>query len=193
MPSSLFSSGSISRGTAMSMNNMGRLRRWLRNHLLQVIDIVNKDAVQLVQLGIDIAWDRDVDEKHGTVAALAEEPFAVLLAEDGVRRARGTDDDVGIGNGLVKPFEWDRRAVELFRQRRSAREGAVGKVDLRAAMRQQMAGSQFAHLAGAHQVNARALQVAKYLLGQVHCHRCDGYRSEEHTSELQSLRHLVCR
>src|ERR1035441_9408046 len=154
MPSSLFSSGSISRGTAMSMKNMGRLRRWLRNlspcSLLQIVDVVNEDAVQLVQLGIDIARDRDVDEEHGTVAALAEEPFAVLLAEDGVRRARGTDNDVGIENGLVKPFEWDRRAVELFRQRRSPLERPVGNVDLRGAMRQQMAGSQFAHLAGAH-------------------------------------------
>src|ERR1019366_7852478 len=39
----------------------------------KVIDAVNEDAVQLVQLRINIVRHRDVDEEHGTVAALAQE------------------------------------------------------------------------------------------------------------------------
>ena len=79
-----------------------------RHHLLQVVDVVNEDAVQLVHLRIDVARDRDIDEEHGTVLAAAQELFAVLLAEDGVRRAGGADDDVGLRHGLVELFEGNR-------------------------------------------------------------------------------------
>ena len=75
------------------------------DYLLQVVDVVDEDAVQLVHLRIDIARHRDIDEEHGTVTAAAQETLAVLLAEDGVRRAGGADDDVGARNGVVELLE----------------------------------------------------------------------------------------
>ena len=67
------------------------------DNLLQVVDIVDEDAVQLVHLRIDVARNRDIDEEHRPVAAAAQELLAMLFAEDGVRRAGGADDDVGLG------------------------------------------------------------------------------------------------
>ncbi len=57
------------------------------NHLLQIVDVVNEDAVQLVHLRIDVAWDRNVDEEHGAIAAAGQELLTMFLAEDGMRRA----------------------------------------------------------------------------------------------------------
>jgi hypothetical protein len=39
--------------------------------LLQVVDVVDEAAFDLVHLGVDVAGDGDVDEEHGAVAALA--------------------------------------------------------------------------------------------------------------------------
>ena len=36
---------------------------------LQVVDVIDKDAVELVHLRIDVARDGNVDEEHGTVLA----------------------------------------------------------------------------------------------------------------------------
>ena len=66
-------------------------------YLLQVVDVVDKDAVELVHLRIDVAGDGNIDEEHGLVAAALQESVAVLGAEDGMRRAGGADDDVGSG------------------------------------------------------------------------------------------------
>ena len=84
------------------------------DHLLQVVDVVNEDAVQLVHLRIDVARHRDIDEEHRTVAAAAQELLAMLFAEDGMRRAGGADHDVGAGNGLVELLEGDGLAIELL-------------------------------------------------------------------------------
>ena len=37
------------------------------DHLLQIVDVVDEDAVQLVHLRIDVARHGDIDEEHGTV------------------------------------------------------------------------------------------------------------------------------
>ncbi len=72
-----------------------------RDNLLQVVDVVHEDAVELVHLRIDIARHSNVDEEHRTVAAAAQKLLAMLFAEDGVRRAGGSDDDVGAIDGVV--------------------------------------------------------------------------------------------
>ena len=63
--------------------------RDVRSHgLLQIVDVVDEDAVHLVHLRIDIARHRNIDEEHGTILAAAHEQFAVLAAEDSVRELR---------------------------------------------------------------------------------------------------------
>jgi hypothetical protein len=66
--------------------------------------------------------------------------------------------------GVVKIFELDGLAVELLRQSDGALVGSVGNEDRSAAVSHQMPGSEFAHLAGAHDENILALQVPKIFL-----------------------------
>src|SRR5207253_10562974 len=51
--------------------------------LLQIIDIVDEDAVQLVHPRINVARNSNIDEEHRTVLAAAEKHFAVLAPEAG--------------------------------------------------------------------------------------------------------------
>ena len=71
------------------------------HHLLQIVDVVNKDAVQVIQPGINVARHRNVDEEHRAVLACLQKLFAMLFAEDGMWRARRADDDVGPGNRVI--------------------------------------------------------------------------------------------
>ena len=50
--------------------------------LLEVVDVVDEAAFDLVHAGVDVAGDGDVDEEHGAVAAALEEVLAVGAAED---------------------------------------------------------------------------------------------------------------
>ena len=65
--------------------------------LLQVVDVVDEAAFDLVHERIDVAGDGDVDEEHGAVAAALHKALAVGAEEDGLRGAGGGEDDVGAG------------------------------------------------------------------------------------------------
>ncbi len=117
--------------------------------LLEVVDVVDEAALDLVHLGVDVAGDGDVDEEHGTVAAAVEELAAVGAGEDLLGRAGGGDDDVGAVGVRVEVFEGD----DLGRDRLcadgggdgcgdllGAGEGAVGDEDGGCALLDQVAG-----------------------------------------------------
>ena len=97
----------------------------------------------------------------------------MLAAEDGVGRAGRGDDDVGAVAGVVEVVELDGLAVELLRQADGAFVGAVGDEDRGAAVGHQVAGGEFAHLAGADDEDVLALQRAENLFGQFHRDRGD--------------------
>jgi hypothetical protein len=80
--------------------------------LLQVVDVVNEDAVELVHLRVHVARNGDIDKKHGPVAAPMHESLAVLAAEDRMWRAGGADDDVGFAGCLVELLKWNDAAIE---------------------------------------------------------------------------------
>ena len=84
-----------------------------------------------------------------------------------MRRAGGTDDDVGAIDRIVELFEGDGFAVELLGQCGGALIRAVAEVDLLGTVGEKMTGSELAHLAGANEIHTRALEVAEYLLGQL--------------------------
>ena len=100
-----------------------------RHCLLQVVDVIGKNAVQLAHFRRHVARHRDVDEEHRTILAAGKELFTMLAPEDGVRCARRSDDDVGAVAGGVKVFELDGLSVELLRQPDCAVISAVSYKD----------------------------------------------------------------
>ncbi len=97
--------------------------------------------------------------------------------KDGMRRARGSDDDVSAVAGVVEVLEVDGLAVELLGQCGRALVGAIGDKDGSRAVRKQMACGQFAHLPGADQVDASCpCSDAENLLGELDRDRGDGDR-----------------
>ena len=141
---------------------------------LQIVDVVDEDAFDLVHRRIDVARNGDIDEEHGAVAAAMHELLAVFSAEDGVRRAGGADDDVGFGGGFVELFEWNDAAVEGLSELTGAFERAVGDEDGSGTLLDEVAGGEFAHFAGADEEDGAALQRSEDLAGKFDRDRCDG-------------------
>src|SRR5580700_10983062 len=97
--------------------------------LLQVVDVVDEDAVQLVHLRINVARNCDVDKEHGTVLAAAEKHFAMFATENCTRRTGRGDDDVTAITGIVEAAELDGLAVEFVGEANSAVVGAIRNED----------------------------------------------------------------
>src|ERR1700722_3637546 len=119
--------------------------------LLQVIDVVDEDAVEVVQLRIDVARDSDVDEEHGPVAALVEEGLAMLGAEDRTRRTRGADDDVGAAGCVIEILELDdfrdNGAGKLLGHAAGAFGGAIADENFSGALLHKVTRGYLAHFA----------------------------------------------
>ena len=146
--------------------------------LLQVVDVVDEDAVELVQLRIDVARDGDIDEEHGPVAALVKEGLAVLGAEDGMRRAGGADDDVGAAGGVIEMLEFDdlgdNGAGKLLGHAAGALGGAIADENFAGALLHKMARGNLAHFACADEKDGAALKRAEDFAGEIDGHGCDG-------------------
>src|SRR5271170_352822 len=134
---------------------------------LQVVNVVEEDALNAVHLRIDIARNRDIDEKHGPVAAAVNELSAVLGAEDRLRRSRGSDDDVGAVGTRVEVLIANDMSAKLRRQAHRARLGAVRDVDGTRSALNEVPGGELAHLAGPDEKNLLAIECAEDFLGQV--------------------------
>jgi len=106
----------------------------------------------------------------------------VLAAKNSVGRAGRGDDDIGLVAGIVEILELDGLTVEPLRQSDGAFVGAIGDKDRSAAMRHQMPGREFAHLARPDDENVLALQRTENLLGQFHRDRSNGNRRRSHRS-----------
>ena len=85
------------------------------DRLLQVIDVVDEDAVELVHLRIDVARHGDIDEEHGPVFAAAGNVLRVH-GGNGVRGAGRSDHDVGAVAGVIEIVEVDRLPFEFLGQ-----------------------------------------------------------------------------
>src|SRR5580658_7927305 len=84
------------------------------DRLLQIVDVIDKNAIDLVHLRIDVPGNGDVDKEHGLVLAQRHELLAVFAPEDEVWRASRCNHDVGAIGGVIKPAELDRLAVKLL-------------------------------------------------------------------------------
>ena len=144
-----------------------------RDGLLQVVDVIGENAIELAHLRRNVARDGDVDEEHWAILAAGEELLSMLAAEDGVRRAGRGDDDIGAVAGVIQIIELDGLAVESLREADGALVGAVGNEDRGTAMRHQVTGGEFAHLAGADDEDRLPFQRPENFLGEFYRNRGD--------------------
>ena len=142
------------------------------DHCLQIVNVIDKDAIQLVHLRIDVAGHGDINEKHRTVLAPVQKALAVLPAENCAGRAGGGNHNVGAVGGVIELFKADSGALEFFRQCQSARMGAVGHKDGFRSTGHKMPRRQLTHLARAHQVDVLAGKRSEDLRSQIHRCRC---------------------
>jgi len=134
--------------------------------LLEVVDVVDEAAFDLVHARVDVAGDGDVDEEHGAVAAALEEVLAVGAAEDLLRSAGAGDDDVGAGGLIVEIVEGDDGGgdggvEELGGEFFGAGEGAVGDEDRRGSLLDEMARGELGHLSCSDEEDGLALERAE--------------------------------
>src|SRR5580698_5130933 len=119
--------------------------------LLEVVDVVNEDAIQLVHFRVNVAGHGDVDKKHGAVLAAAQKQFAMFAAKNGVRRTGRGDDNVAAITSVVQASELNGLAIKLVGEANGAVVGAIGNEDGFRTVGQQMTCRQLAHLARTHQ------------------------------------------
>src|SRR5208283_231222 len=96
------------------------------DRLLQIVDVINKNAIDLIHRRIDVAGNGNVDKEHGLVLAQRHELFAVLGTEDEVGRASTGNHDVGAIAGLIEPTELDRLSIKFVRQADRPVVSAIG-------------------------------------------------------------------
>ena len=147
--------------------------------LLEIVDVVDEAAFDLVHARVDVAWDGDVDEEHGTVAASVEEVLAVRAAEDLLRRSRAGDDDVGAWGLFVDRFEGygfgvNGGAGEVGCDFFCARLSSVDDENGGCALIDEMTGGQFGHLSCAYEENSFSLQRTEDLSCEIDRYGGDG-------------------
>src|SRR5207248_6423496 len=137
------------------------------HHLLEVVNVVYKSVVELVDGRLDVARNGDIHEKDGAVPARGEQFLRAFLCNYKVRRARRADDDVGLVDIFEKLLEMDRGAVKRLGEFLRALVGAVADKDGARAAAQQMLRGQLAHLARADHKDRLAVKRAEDFLGQL--------------------------
>src|SRR5579872_2585039 len=118
--------------------------------VLQVVDVVQENVVELVDLGVDVAGDCDVDDKDRLVFASLNHLRHIGARQDVVRRAAGGDDDIHLRHEAEELVVFDDFAIEQRRHFNRALIRAICHVHVRRAAALQVPGGGFRHLAGAH-------------------------------------------
>ena len=154
-------------GLAATVGEMGG------GDLLEVVDVVDEAALDLIHAGVDVAGNGDIDEEHGAAATALEEVLAVGAGEDLLGGAGGGDDDVGAFSLIVEGVEGDDGggaggAAELVGDLLGAGLGAVGDEDGGSTLLDEMTGGEIGHLAGTDDEDGLALEATEDLAGQVH-------------------------
>src|SRR4051812_12696721 len=106
-----------------------------RDSLLQIIDVVNKDAVQFVQSRVDIARNGNINKEHGAITAAAQEQLTMLPAKDCMRSPRRGNDNIGFVAGVVQLFKHNGLPMKLLRELHGAVIGAVSNKNRSGSMR----------------------------------------------------------
>ena len=142
---------------------------------LQVVDVIQRDPVDVAAARVDVARHGDVDQQQRPAAALGHHQRQLLAAHDRVRRGGRGDDDVGLQQLLREFVQADDRATEALREAERAVGVTVGDEDRADALVCERLRGQLARLTRAEQHHAPLGQVAEHVLGEVHGHRGHGH------------------
>lgn len=157
----------------------------LRGYLLEVVDVVNEAAFHLVDGGIDVAGNGDIDEEDGAVAAALDEVRGLGAGEDVLAGlcsgAGGGDDDVGAVGFGVEVVERDDAGGDVGRAQGvgdflRASLGAVGDEQRGGALLDEVTGGEVGHFAGADDQDGFAGERAEDFTREVDRDRGDGDR-----------------
>jgi hypothetical protein len=144
-------------------------------NLLQVINVINEDAIKLVHRRINVARHCDIYKEHGAVAAALQKRLAVFWAEDVMRCPCGADHDIGAACGLIQILKSNdaRRdcAFKLFSHAAGTLVGSVGDKNGGRSLLNQVSCGELAHLASPYQEDGAPLQRSEDLARHVHGHR----------------------
>src|SRR5262249_12764893 len=97
----------------------------LRHDGLEVVDVVQVAPRELVDRGIEVARNRQVDQEERTAAAGRKRGAHGLPGEDDAARARRGGDHVPLGELVPRPFERDGPSAEACRKLLRPLEAAV--------------------------------------------------------------------
>ena len=141
------------------------------------VDVVEVDAFDVVDAGVDVAGDGDIDDEEGAAAAAAEGGEDLLGVDDGVRGGGGADDDVDVGGVGGPVFEGDGAAVHFLGEFEGALVAAVGDDDAFGAAALEALGAAAAHVAGAEEHDVAVAEVAEDFFGEFDGDGADGGRA----------------
>ena len=142
-----------------------RCSRLAVHHLLQIVDVVQKDVGELAHGRLHIAGHGDVDDKKGAVAPHAHRGGHNSRAQDGVGGGCGADHNVGFPQRLGQPVPAQSLSAELFGQPRCPPRAAVHDQQRADAIVHQVLGCQLGHLTGADEQDGLGRQIIKDLKG----------------------------
>src|SRR5688572_30618248 len=134
---------------------------------LEVVDVIEVAALQVVDRGIEIARDRDVDEEHGPPPPALHRALDLRRREHDTLRARGGDDDVGTVKLLLDGVEPHGATVEAARQSLRPLARAVRDDDLLDAARGEVRRRQVGGLAGSEEEDPAPGQAVEDPFGQL--------------------------
>ncbi len=117
----------------------------------EIVDVVEIDVVEIVDLGVKVSPVTDVNKKHRLLFALAQNLLDQIGADQHVRGAGATDDEIGDLEIAGEILEANRAALNFLRQLDRAIEGPIGHHHAAHAVASQAARHQIAHLAGSDQ------------------------------------------
>src|SRR3989304_1777031 len=150
------------------------LPQLLVGHLFQVIDIVEVGVIDLVDAGIEIARNPEIDQEHGFLPSLFQSLPNGLGPQEDLGRTAGADHHVGHGKGARKILVADRVALKLFCQLHRALKRAIGdhKTTNPAALK--ITNHQGSHLPCTNEHDGLIFQPIEYPLSPIHRHRAYG-------------------
>src|SRR3972149_8139366 len=150
------------------------LPQLLVGHLFQVIDIVEVGVIDLVDAGIEIARNPEIDQEHGFLPSLFQSIPNGLGPQQDLGRTAGADHHVGHLKVARKILVADRVALKLFRQLHRTLKRAIGdhKTTNPAALK--ITNHQGSHLPCANKHDGLIFQPIEYPLSPIHRHRAYG-------------------
>ncbi len=114
----------------------------------QIVNVVKENTFDLVYFRIDVPRDRNIDQEHRLVPALADYPLHIVTGQYEVRCATGRDNNIDLVQHGGEARVIDGASVEQARHFFATFVSPIGDEDLVSSGSPQMFRGQFAHLAG---------------------------------------------